>query len=366
MARRCALLRRAGGFLVAVLTAACVCGPSTVVSAAPVRPSGSFTPGVVEPPPLGLTLHGDVVWRSPGAADVAATSAANVDIQNIPTADGLHVKVETSPHYLPSLEYDQRLVGFLDSLTHGNELNNLKVYVAPPGEMADSCGGLAAACFIPYEGRIYIVGQETFGGFPTSYVLAHEYGHRIEARRRNPPFPGGPLFWGTKRWASVEGVCQGVEAGKYFPGDEARNYFENPGEAFAETYAWSQFGAGIVEWRWAPSLHPSAAAYAAVRNDILDPWAPQELEMRGRLSSNRDRRAYRLRPKNDGRLQISVSGGGDLDLGLFDARGRLLATSARRSSNERLNYLVCGNRNLRLVVLASSPPGRYRLRISMP
>jgi hypothetical protein len=357
-------LSRAKGLLVAIFVAACVCGSSTIALAAPTRPTGSFIPGVVEPPPLGLALHNDVIWGS--RAPDASTSAVKVDVQNVPTADGLHVRVETSPHYEPSLEYDERLVGFLDSLTHGNELNNLRVYVATPSEMAHFCGGLAAACFTPSEGRIYIVGRESFGGFPTTYVLAHEYGHRIEAKRRNPPFPRGPLFWGTKRWASVEGVCRGALAGKYAPGDEGRYYFENPGEAFAETYAWSQFGSGIVEWRWAPSLHPSAAAYAAVRNDVLNPWVPEKLEMQGRLSGSHDRAAYRLQPKSDGLLHVSVSGGGDLSLGLFDARGKLLGTSTGQGSNTRLNYLVCGSRKLRVVVMASHPPGTYRLQISMP
>jgi hypothetical protein len=356
---------RAKGPLVAIIAAICLCGSTAVALAAPVQPSGVFTPGVVEPPPPGLTLHGDVVWHSP-AANSAAVSAENVDVQNIPTADGLHVRVETSPHYLPSLEYDEGLVGFLDSLLHGNELNNLRVYVATPSEMAHFCGGLAAACFIPNEGRIYIVGEENFGGFPTTYVLAHEYGHRIEAKRRNPPFPGGPLFWGTKRWASVEGVCRGTLAGKYAPGNEGRYYFQNPGEAFAEAYAWSQFGSGIVEWRWIPSLHPNAAAYAAIRSDVLNPWAPELLERQGRLTSGRARHTYPLRAKSDGQLQVSMTGSGGLDLGLFDSHGRLLAVSARRSSSERLNYVVCGDRNLRLVVLGSNPPGHYRLKISMP
>ncbi len=358
-------MSRATGLLVAFLAAACVCGSSTLALAASGQPSGTFTPGVVEPPPLGLALHNDVVWHGAAAAAAAAASGANVDVEDIPTADGLNVRVETSPRYLPSREYDEGLVGFLDSLTHGNELDNLRVYVATPSEMKRFCGGLAAACFIPNEGRIYIVGQERFGGFPTTYVLAHEYGHRIEAKRRNPPFPGGPLYWGTKRWASVEGVCQGVEAGRYAPGDEGRNYFENPGEAFAESYAWSQFGSGIVEWRWAPSLHPSVTAYAAIRNDVLNPWAPEELEMQGNLSGG-GRRAYRLQPKSDGRVQVSVRGGGGLHLGLFDTHGRLLARSAERGSGGRLNYLVCGNRSLRLVVWASRQPGRYRLQVSMP
>lgn len=359
-------MNRGRGLLVAIFAAACLCGSPGAALAARVQPSGIFTPGVVQPPPLGLTLHNDVVWHSP-AAGSAAASVGNADVQEIPTADGMRVRVETSPRYQPSLEYDEGLVGFLDSLVHDRELNNLKVYVATASEMKHFCGGLAAACFIPGEGRIYIVGQEEFGGAPTTYVLAHEYGHRIEAKRRNPPFPGGPLLWGTKRWASVMGVCQGTREGKYAPGDEGRRYFEDPGEAFAESYAWSQFGSGIVEWRWAPSLHPNAAAYAALRNDVLHPWVPQELERQGQLTSGRSGHVYRLRPKSDGGLHVAMTGSGDLELGLLDARGKLLAVSSRGSSSRgHLNYLVCGDRNLRLVVRASNPPGRYRLQISMP
>ena len=357
-------MHKGKGLLVAVLAVACLGGSPSAALATRVQPSGDFTPGVVQPPLLGLSLHGDVVWHSPAAASASASAG---DVEEISTAGGLHVRVETSPHYLPSPEYDEGLVGFLDSLLHGKELDNLRVYVATPSEMAHFCGGLAAACFIPPEGRIYIVGQESFGGFPTSYVLAHEYGHRIEAKRRNPPFPGGPLFWGTKRWASVEGVCQGTREGKYAPGDEGRYYFQNPGEAFAESYAWSQFGSGIVEWRWAPSLHPSATAYAAIRNDVLHPWAPQRLELQGQLTRGRGRHTYRIRPKSDGGLHVTMNGSGDLELGLLDARRRLLAVASRgRSSSGHLNYLVCGDRDLRLVVLGSDPPGRYRLRITMP
>jgi hypothetical protein len=88
--------------------------------------------------------------------------------------------------------------------------------------------------------------------------------------------------------------------------------------------------------------------------------------MQGRLSASHAHRAYRLRPKSDGRLQVSIRGSGGLELGLFDARGRLLAGSAGHGPSQRLNYLVCGDRNLRLAVLASSPPGKFRLRISMP
>ena len=52
-----------------------------------------------------------------------------------------------------------------------------------------------------------------------------------------------------------------------------------------------------------------------------------------------------------------MTGGGDLDLGLVDAHGRLLATSMRpETANEHLNYVVCSDRDLRLVVLLQVAP----------
>ena len=360
-------MSRQRGLLVAALAALFLLGSLTqIAAAAPRSPSGSFVPGVVDPPPLGLALHGDVIRRE----DDAKISVGAADKQQIKSADGYRVWVETSLRYEPDLEYDEGLVGFLESLDHGSELGSLRVYVAVPGEMASLCGGLAAACYVPDENRIFIVGEANFGGFPTSYALAHEYGHRIEDYRHNPPFPGGPLLWGTKRWASVKGVCRGTVEGKFAPGNEAGRYFENPGEAFAETYAWSRFGPGIVEWRWAPALHPSATAYAALRRDILDPWKPLRSERQGRVTSSRPRHTYRLRPKNDGWLHVAMTGNGsgsDLDLGLLDARGRLLAAATRpATSQEHLNFLVCGERRLKLVVLAVGRPGSFQLRIEEP
>lgn len=357
---------RGKGALAAVCVALSLGAASSPALAAPQPPEGAFASGVVEPPILGLALHGDVIRRPAGTS--AAASALLADSQVIETVGGLRVRVETSRHYEPSREYDEELVGFLDSLVHGHELDRLSVFVAAPGEMAEACGGLAAACYVPDESRIYIVGQRSFGGIPTTYALAHEYGHRIEDFRHNPPFPGGALYWGTKRWASVMHVCQGAVDGEYVPGEEGRRYFVNPGEAFAEAYAWSHFGPGLIEWRWAPSLHPNAAAYAAIRNDILNPWRPLRRERLGRLTGLQPRHTYRLQPKNDGWLRVTLSGeSGNDDLGLLNARGELLAVSAKRhSSREHLNYLVCGDRNLRLLVLANNPPSNYTLQYAMP
>lgn len=333
-------------------------------AAAASTPRGDFTPGVVEPPPSGRGLHGDV-RRAPALATASAL-AAGADVQEIPTADGYTVRVETSPGYVPDRGYDEELVAFLDSLVHGSELDGLVVYVALPSEMSSLCGGQAAACYTPSEGRIAIVGQLEYGGIPVAYAVAHEYGHRIEDYRHNPPFRGGPLAWGTKRWASVKHVCQGAVAGIFAPGNEGRRYFLNPGEAFAESYAWSYFGPGLIEWRWDSRLRPNAAAYAAIRADVLEPWRPQHSERQGFIGRRGAQRQYVLRPRYDGWVQVRMQGSGDLDLGLFDKRNHLIASSARDGSSEKINYVACGQHKLTLVVSAYRARGHFQLRLSTP
>jgi hypothetical protein len=212
-----------------------------------------------------------------------------------------------------------------------------------------------------------IVGRPSYGGVPTSYAVAHEYGHRIESHRRNPPFEGGAGLWGTKRWASVKHVCQGTLAGLFAPGNEGKRYFENPGEAFAESYAAYHFGHPFGGWRWDPRLHPTPAAYAALRADVLHPWRPIHSERRGFLARRGAEHAYVLHPRYDGWVQAQMTGSGDLDLLLFDKRNHVVASSKRdATSGERINYVDCGQRKLKLVVHASAPHGRFRLRLTTP
>jgi hypothetical protein len=330
------------------------------------RPVGDFTPGVVEPPAPGHELHGDVVM-APRALAFSSALQGSGDSQRIPTADGYTVTVETSPFYEADVPYDEELVAFLDSLLHGRELENLFVYVAPPSEMKAICGGRAAACYLPLDDQITIVGEAGYGGIPTSYAVAHEYGHRIEQYRRNPPFEGSAFFWGTKRWASVKHVCQGAISGRFAPGDEGKRYFDNPGEAFAESFAAYHFGHPFGGWRWDPRLHPTPAAYAALRADVLNPWRPVHSERRGFLGRRGVERVYTLRPRYDGWVQARMTGSSDLDLYLVDKRNHVVAYSVRDgTSNEKINYVDCGQRKLKLVVYAYRPHGRFQLKLTTP
>jgi hypothetical protein len=333
-------------------------------AAARERPAGVFVPGVVEPPPLGLAMSDRVLVKGKGG--IGGLEPAAVDRRRIRTPDGLAVIVKTSPRYIPDVKYDERLVAFLDSLLHGAELNGLRVYVAPPKEMVSVCGGQSAACYDGRGNTMYIVGEASFAGIPISYVVAHEYGHRIEDYRNNSPFYGGAFFWGTKRWASVTQVCEGFDRGLYFPGDEGRHYFENPGEAFAESYAWSQVGRPLGGWRWIGSLRPTEEAFAAIRADVVRPWRPVRSRKQGTLTGERPQRVFHLRPKYDGFIQIRSSGGGDLDLEISDREGHVLRSARRGTSRERVLGTLCGDRRFRLVVRASRFPARYKLEIETP
>jgi hypothetical protein len=74
-----------------------------------------------------------------------------------------------------------------------------------------------------------------------------------------------------------------------------------------------------------------------------------------------------LHPRFDGWLQVRMTGSGDLDLGLYDKRRHLIASSTRDgTSNERINFVVCGKRKLTLVVSAYRPRGRFQLRLKTP
>ena len=342
------------------LVAAVALGAFAGSAGARQRPTGVFVPGVVEPPTIGLAMHDRVIWRvrkGPGSLE-----PRNLDEQKISTSDGFVVTVKTSPWYIADAKYDQRLVGFLDSLLHGPELDELTVYVAPPKEMWSFCGRGTTACYYTRRGTMYIVGEAFFGGFPTSYVVAHEYGHRIEDYRRNPPFWGGAFIWGTKRWATAKHICQGVATGRYSP----FRYFSNPGEAFAESYAWSQFGQPTGGWEWNESLRPTPAALAALRADVSNPWEPVRLHRRGRVSSRKPRHVYTLRPL-DGKVHARLTGGpGRFELRLLDRRGHLLERGQLGGSRARLSRIVCGQRKLFLVVRAARGSARYRLDVKLP
>jgi hypothetical protein len=274
-----------------------------------------------------------------GAAPRAADASPPIAYA---TPDGQSVRVSFSAGYAPDPAVAQTYVGFLGSLPHGAELSQLSVSIATPAEVQAACGGVdgTLACYSEATHTMTVPGQQldaSSGGVTTSYVIAHEYGHHVAAFRNNAPFDA--LDYGPKYWASYKQVCLGALERAYHPGDESRHYLDNPGEAWAETYAHLVYP--TVPWRFAAALAPDAGALAAARRDVATPWtANLARTFTGtftRGSSNA--RHFRYTLTLDGSMSVRLKGpaGTDYDLALV-SRGRTQRRTTARGSSDRITY----------------------------
>lgn len=285
-----------------------------------------------------------------------------------PTPDGQHVSVFISTRYSSPEPLAQQWVGFFAGLPHGAELSRATVYVAPLDQVQDMCASAdVLGCYGGQE--LVIPGDVSDGVTPTS-IAAHEYGHHIAANRSNAPWTA--LDWGTKRWATVMGICGRVAGGTAFPGDEQANYSLNPGEAFAESYRVlvETNGTGVgSSWPIVdPSFQPTPDALAAVRDDVLHPWsAPATNTIHARFA--RGARTWRtsITTPLDGDLRLRIDAGADDVTLLAPGTRTALAKSMWNSSGgKELDYRVCGTRTLSVRVTRGSAAARFTLRISLP
>jgi hypothetical protein len=283
-----------------------------------------------------------------------------------PVPGGGQVTVYVSPSYADADAVAQKWAAFFGGLPHGSELSLVDVYVAPLDEVHAMCGSdRALGC---YGARELVVVGDAAEGVEASMVAAHEYGHHIAANRSNAPWAA--LDWGTKRWASAVGVCRRVAGGTAFPGDEGFGYPLNPGEAFAETYrVLTETGGAAEGFAWPivdPSFEPDAAALAAVRADVLEPWTgPSVATIRGRFAGASRGWTRIVATPLDGDVRIRVSPADELTLAAGD--GTVLARSHwAGSGGKELDFRVCGQRSLRLRVSRASARARFTLHVSRP
>jgi hypothetical protein len=316
----------------------------------------------------------DVVWgaREPGSAFSAATPSS----QRYPLGDGSGDSVAVEVTAACQQECDaadpQAIATTIGTFIHGPEVNLLTVQLDTPFQLSFDCGFDAQACYFGGEDRIVISGDADPApdGAGRAFVLAHEYGHHVAQHRDlPPPFPAA-IDWGTERWSSVEDVCGGYGAGGYFPSEEVRDYYEDPGEAFAETFAFNRYPRAGVEWAWTPALRPGAASFRALRRDTLRPWRGRpSFTISGRLP--RDGSLVReFRTPFDGRVSIGPVGepGLGYELVIRNRSGKALRSSRQGvSERHRLDYTVCGQPRLRLAVRATGRPGkRFELTVQRP
>jgi hypothetical protein len=316
----------------------------------------------------------DVVLRRADAA--AARISASASSRRYPIHDGseatIAVAVTEACASNCTLVEPQRIADFVGTLLHGSEVGLLTVQLDTEYELGFDCGFGAEACYYAGEDKIAIGGypEVDHSGDPLEYVLAHEYGHHVAAHRKLPSPFGAAVDWGTGRWASLEQVCQGRRSGRLFPGDEGSHYYEDPGEAFAESFARYRFPLMPVRWQWLPALRPTAAAFRAIREDTLAPWrGPSTVVLSGHVPARGEGAAVEyLRTPLDG--TVSLRPGGlrhGYELALRGRAGRLLRRFPLRPRSDQLDYTVCGRARLRLVLTSTSRRDHpFRLLIERP
>jgi hypothetical protein len=284
---------------------------------------------------------------------------------------GQAVTVFVSATYARDESNAREWASWFTSLPHGHELGLLTAYVATLGEVEEICG--APDVLGCYWGQKLVTIGDSSAGIPPASVAAHEYGHHIASNRINPPWAA--IDWGTKRWSSYMGICTRVGNGLAFPGDEGPNYVLNPGEGFAEAYRVLVETNGTAQgFDWPvvdASFRPDATALAAVRDDVLRPWAPLKPRIvRGTFA--RGSRTWRLKLSTplDGDLRVSlaVGSGGANEVTLLAENGNgVIGTGSWDSSGGvSVQRPVCGTRSTTVRVTRRSTSRRFTLRLSVP
>jgi hypothetical protein len=345
------VVRAAAAALVALVAALAFAAPAGAAAPREVQAAAFAIPTPTAP-------VRDLVIEHPNRAAVRARASG--PLGRYPVNDGAGGSIEVVNHCVPVIcdATPEEVAAFLGTVAHRDEINLLTVLLVPPAEVAAQCGSAAAqACYYPSLNQMVINGDKSpaSDGASWEFVISHEYGHHLANHRDNSPFDSPAIDWGPKNWASYARVCEGVRANRYFPGDEGDHYFQNPGEAFAESFAHNRFPSDPVPWAWPDFPVPEAGAYVAIQRDAVTPWAGASIDKRkGHFPKRRRprRKSKHFATPRDGDLKITLAGPdrADLSLKLFASDGRLLGRSDGVGSKEQVSYRICGERAVDAVV----------------
>jgi hypothetical protein len=148
------------------------------------------------------------------------------------------------------------------------------------------------------------------------------------------------------------------------------HYFEDPGEAFAESFAHYRFPHSGVRWRWIPALEPDRGAFEAIREDTLHPWLGRTpFRLGGRVPPRRDGAAVRaFRTPLDGTVSLRPASRYRYSLSLLNPAGHVLRTSRHGLGHGHpLNYTVCGQSRLRVSIQSRRRAGgAFELQVQRP
>ena len=329
---------------------------------------GAAAPGGDAPAVSAYALDGQA-----GPSRISARARAAVTWLGGPTtaATGELVNVFVSDQ-LPT-ETPQKWADFLASLTHGAELARLTARIATLAEVHQLCGARALGCY--FRDEMISLGEPLIDGSTSpEEVVRHEYGHHVAAHRTNPPW--NAIDWGPKHWASAATICARVSRGEAFPGNEGRNYAQNPGEAWAETYRlMDERKQGITTATWSiidPSFFPSEAALQAADRDVLQPWAEARKVVQRRVFGKGTKRVWwiRLQTPLDGELVLNAGlpANGRFDVALVASNRRTVIRRAQWTSQrmKRTAATICGPRTLFVRVTPNGGAGRVTVTATMP
>lgn len=274
---------------------------------------------------------------------------------------GVHVTIYSSSAYPVDPVVNQARADFVDSLVHGSEIAAVKIYFAPPAEVEILCHSKEVdGCYFPATGDIITVGEDTPWS-TVEEVVAHEYGHHVAANRLNDPWPA--IAFGTKRWATYEGVCQKEASGVAFPGDEGEHYLQNPGESFAESFMHlNEVKLGLPEtpWGYDPMFTPDAGALAAIEQDVTKPWLKETIKrFGGRFTRRGQQKTFSFKTPLDGVFAAELNGPRGSKLTL-SGPGLVKRYSARLAAG-----LVCGQRKV-TVRFTAGGAGRFAAATLIP
>lgn len=332
----------------------------------------------------------DAIARPSAKALAAAEKGSSRD--RLEVAGEVHI---SSTHY--GAEEMDSIAATLRGLDHGPELSQLSVYVATPAEIAEICGATVVACYLPSELKMVVSGVgRPVAGVPRDFAIAHEYGHHIANTQAGDL--GAAIDVGTIRWATYERVCQFTRSRKLFPGAQGAHYWQDPEEAFAESYAHLADPASTVSWQYTPLLAPSAAALAKIQADVTHPWSgPVTSSLSGTLSEPSDFApahpvasvpgaalgsatiagtppwvaTRKIQTPLDGTVSVSVQAPAGADLALVlrssDGKHRALARApSGEGGTARVSYPNCGHQSLELEVRSLHGSGAFQATVVKP
>lgn len=337
--------------------------------------------------------------REPGAAtspvadpDPSALSAARRDRTARLSTPGAEARLSSTYYGEGEMA---AVAAVLRGLDHGPELSLLSAYVATAEEISAICGATVLACYFPARMEMVVSGVDRpVAGVPREFAIAHEYGHHIANTQRDPLLAAGGA--GTIRWATYERVCQFTRARRLHPGEPGARYWEDPEEAFAESYAHLSRPTSSVSWQFTPLLRPTAASLAKIHADVTRPWSgPVTSTLTGSLVEPPETSAAaaasaagpgigeaavvgrppwvasrRIETPLDGTVTVSVDApeGASLAVTLRDREGGRVLSHGVATGGEsgEVSYGNCGHQSLWLELRALDGGGPFRATVVRP